>query len=284
MTPGATASVAAIIPTRDRAALTERAVASVLAQTRPPEEVIVIDDGSIDGTGERLRQAFPEVEVLRLDGRGVSAARNRGIEAATADWLAFLDSDDEWLPEKLEAQLAELAAAPKTLVCHTDEIWIRNGRRVNPRRRHAKHGGYIFRDCLPLCAISPSSVVIHRSIFERVGRFDESLPACEDYDLWLRVCCRWPVLYVDRPLVRKYGGHADQLSRTEALDRYRIRALEKILASGVLQGADRRAALATLEEKIRVYSGGVEKRGRWSELRELERLRERFAAPVEAGG
>ncbi len=276
-------SVAAIIPTRDRAALTERAVASVLAQTREPDELIVVDDGSRDGTTESLRAAFPQVMLLRLEGRGVSAARNHGIRAASSEWLAFLDSDDEWLPEKLEAQLAALAAAPEHPVCHTDEIWIRDGRRVNPRRRHAKRGGHIFRHCLPLCAISPSSAMVHRSVFERVGTFDESLLACEDYDLWLRVCSRWPVLFVDRPLVRKYGGHADQLSRTAALDRYRIRALTKILETGELEAADRDAALATLDRKIEVYAGGARKRGRVEEVRELERLQRRFAAqPVGA--
>ena len=125
-------SVAAIIPTRDRAAMTERAVASVLAQSRPADEVIVVDDGSIDGTAERLRSAFPGIEVLRTEGRGVSAARNHGIRAAASEWLAFLDSDDEWLPEKLEAQLAALADEPEHLLCHCDEIWIRNGLRAGP--------------------------------------------------------------------------------------------------------------------------------------------------------
>ncbi len=279
-------SVAAIVPTRDRAAMTLRAVASVLAQTRPADEVIVVDDGSTDGTSERLWEAFPDVRVLRSGGRGVSAARNHGIRAARSEWLAFLDSDDEWLEEKLEAQLEALAAehAPpeagqveKYLLCHTDEIWIRRGRRVNPRQRHEKRGGFIFRHCLPLCAISPSSALLHRALFDRVGPFDESLPACEDYDLWLRICARYPVLYVDRPLVKKYGGHADQLSRAPGLDRYRIRALEKILVNGDLSAADRRAAVATLEDKIRVYAGGAARRGRLAEVRELERLRARFA-------
>ncbi len=285
-------TVAAIIPTRDRAALVERAVASVLAQTRPPDELVVVDDGSTDGTAERLREKFPRrgtqgrgpgIDVVRLEGLGVSAARNRGIRATTSDWLAFLDSDDEWLPDKLEAQLAARAGegSQDYLLCHCDEIWIRNGRRVNPRRRHAKRGGFIFRHCLPLCVISPSAAMVHRSLFERVGLFDESLPACEDYDLWLRVCAHHPVLYVDCQLVKKYGGHADQLSRTVALDRYRIRALEKILAAGELEDGDRRAAAATLEGKIEVYAGGARKRGRWQEVRQLERLRQRYAAEAE---
>lgn len=264
--------------------MTERAVASVLAQTRPPEEVIVVDDGSTDGTAGCLRAAFPGIEVLRLEGRGVSAARNHGIRDAESEWLAFLDSDDEWLEEKLEAQLSSLAAAPGHRLCHTDEIWIRNGRRVNPRRRHAKRGGRIFRHCLPLCVISPSSALVHRSLLDEVGLFDESFPACEDYDLWLRICARSPVLFVDRPLLRKHGGHADQLSRTPALDRYRIRALAKLLDAGGLDPGDRRAAVATLEEKVRIYAAGARKRGRVGEVRELEGLAARYGGSARAAG
>ncbi len=270
-------TVSAVIPTRDRARWVERAVASVLAQTRPPEEVIVVDDGSRDGTAERLGGLFPDVRVIVTENCGVSAARNRGIAAAAGEWIAFLDSDDEWLPEKLEAQLQALAAEGRRL-CHTDEIWIRNGRRVNPRRHHEKRGGSIYRHCLPRCAISPSAAVVARSLLVEVGLFDESLPACEDYDLWLRICAREPVAYVDRPLVVKYGGHADQLSRTvPALDRYRIRSLAKILDSGVLAAADRAATVEVLQRKIGVYAAGAAKRGRRSEVEDLERLRQRLA-------
>jgi glycosyltransferase involved in cell wall biosynthesis len=271
-------TVSAVIPTRDRARLVERAVASVLAQSRPPEEVIVVDDGSRDDTVARLRSAFPAgVEVIAAGGRGVSAARNRGIGAARGEWIAFLDSDDEWLPEKLEAQLQTLAAEGCRL-CHCDEIWIRNGRRVNPRRHHRKRGGRIYRDCLPRCAVSPSAALVARSLLDEVGLFDESLPACEDYDLWLRICAREPVAYVDRPLVVKHGGRGDQLSRTvPALDRYRIRALEKILDQGVLSPQDRRATVAVLLDKIGVYAAGAAKRGRRQEVEELERLKARFA-------
>lgn len=280
-------AVSVIIPTRDRAELTERAVRSVLEQTRPPSEILVVDDGSSDGTAEHLRDVFPgdgsadgdgpPVRIHRTPPRGVSAARNIGIRLARGAWLAFLDSDDTWTPDKLEAQAEALAASPGHELCHTDEIWIRNGRRVNPRQRHEKGGGRIFRRCLPLCAISPSSVLIHRRIFERVGLFDEDLPACEDYDLWLRITARYPVLYVDRPLTVKYGGHADQLSRTvEALDRYRIRALERILETAELAPDDHRAAIDMLLAKIEVYAPGARRRGRVDEAEALETLAERW--------
>jgi glycosyltransferase involved in cell wall biosynthesis len=270
-------TVSAVIPTFDRAGPVCRALASVLAQTRLPDEVIVVDDGSRDDTAARVAADFPGGTLLRQDNRGVSAARNLGVAKSTGEWVAFLDSDDEWMPEKLERQCDALLRQPGHVLCHTDEVWIRNGRRVNPRRRHAKHGGRIFRRCLPLCAISPSSAMIRRDVFDALGGFDEGLPACEDYDLWLRLCARHPVLLVDEPLVVKYGGHADQLSRTvPALDRYRIRAIANILECGVLTPDDTDAARATLLEKIDIYLHGVRRRGRLDEAREVERLRERW--------
>jgi glycosyltransferase involved in cell wall biosynthesis len=256
-------SVSLIIPTRDRRALLCRALASVRAQTVPPDEIIVVDDGSRDGTAEMLLRDFPEVTVIRQDNAGVSAARNRGIERATGDWIALLDSDDEWLPVKLERQLAAVGASREALLCHTDEIWIRRGVRVNPRDRHVKRGGLIFEHCLPLCCISPSSALLRRDLLDEIGRFDESLPACEDYDLWLRVCARHPVLLVDEPLVIKHGGHDDQLSRSIwGLDRFRVRALQKILVDGGLSRTQRAAARRMLEHKVQIVAAGAAKRGR----------------------
>ncbi|MCK5479891.1 MAG: glycosyltransferase family 2 protein, partial [Gammaproteobacteria bacterium] len=172
-----------------------------------------------------------------------------------------LDSDDCWLPHKLERQQFLLRTNPQAKICHSDEIWIRNGKRVNPMKKHAKRGGYIFKHCLPLCAISPSSVIIRRDIFNEIGLFDESLPACEDYDFWLRICAVYPVLYTDEPLMIKHGGHEGQLSRRYwGMDRFRIRALEKILASGTLNAENHAAALAMLLEKIRIVVKGADKR------------------------
>ncbi len=266
--------VSVVIPTRNRAELVLRAVRSVLAQTRPADEILVIDDGSTDGTAVQVRASFAQVRCAEIPPSGVSAARNHGIRQTSGEWVAFLDSDDEWLPTKLERQLAALTSAPDPLaVCHTDEIWIRNGRRVNPGARHAKRGGAIFQHCLPLCAMSPSSVLIHRRVFARVGDFDENFPACEDYDLWLRITAVFPVLYLAEPLIRKHGGHPDQLSRTvPALDRWRIRALVKILEQGELQAEDQRATLAMLRHKLTIYQRGVLQRGRQDEAAELAAL------------
>jgi len=268
-------SVSVVIPTHDRRELLGRAVASVMAQTILPGEVIVVDDGSTDGSVTEIRRRFPEVRVLELGGRrGVSAARNAGVRVSCGEWIAFLDSDDEWRDQKLERQLAALAAATGHRICHTDEIWIRRGNQVMPGRHHRKRGGWIFRDCLQRCVVSPSAVLLQRSLLDEVGGFDEDLPACEDYDLWLRVCARHPVLFVAEPLVVKYGGHADQLSRRHpVMDRYRIRALEKVLRSGALSPGDREAARAALLQKIDIVLQGARRRGRSDLLQTFEAKR-----------
>ncbi|MGH9324466.1 MAG: glycosyltransferase family 2 protein [Vicinamibacteria bacterium] len=261
MSPPDGATVSVVIPTHNRRDLVCRAIRSVLAQTRAPGEILVVDDGSTDDTATHLSREHPEVVVLVQENRGVSAARNRGILASRGSLIAFLDSDDEWLERKLERQLEAMDSSPDIPLCHTEEIWIRRGRRVNPMKKHQKFGGHIFERALPRCVISPSSALAHRRLFEEAGLFDESLPACEDYDLWLRVTARFAVLFVDEPLIVKYGGHEDQLSRRHwGMDRFRIRALEKILAERILREGDRRAAEAALARKVEIFTRGARKR------------------------
>lgn len=273
--------ISVIVPVYNRAGLISRALTSVFAQSQPAQEVIVVDDGSNDGTGERIRERFPQVRYFCQSNRGVSSARNRGIAEARCDWLAFLDSDDVWLPYKLKSQQRALAARPEYRICHSNETWIRRGQFVNPMKKHAKSGGHIFLRCLPRCVISPSSAILHRSVIAAVGMFDESLPACEDYDLWLRVCAVYPVLYLEQPLIKKYGGHADQLSRRyPAMDQFRIRALENILRADTLSDSERRATLRVLLEKIRIYLVGAQKRQRWQEVDEYEKKRAYYAEVV----
>ena len=255
-------NISVIIPTWNRAERLVNALQSVFSQSLLATEVIVVDDGSTDDTREIVRNQFPDVRYLFQQNKGVSSARNTGIKAASGDWIALLDSDDHWQPDKLKQQCEQLCASPDYKICHSDEIWIRNGRRVNPMKKHAKQGGHIFRQCLPLCAISPSAVLIHRDLFNEVGLFDERLPACEDYDLWLRICALHPVLYIDKPLITKTGGHADQLSRRHwGMDRFRIHALENILASNTLDTANHAAALSTLLEKLAIVINGAIKHG-----------------------
>jgi glycosyltransferase involved in cell wall biosynthesis len=274
-------SVSVIIPTYNRSDAVSRALSSVASQSRPPDEILVVDDGSTDGTPEHIPELFPEAIYLRQENRGASAARNRGIREARGDYVAFLDSDDEWLPRKLEHQLEALEKDEHPL-CHTNEIWIRNGRRVNQMKKHQKYGGRIFEKCLPLCIISASSAVLHRNLFDRVGLFDESLPVCEDYDLWLRICALYPVLYLDEPLIVKYGGHEDQLSRRYwGMDRFRIQALEKLIASDVLTAEDRAAAIRALIEKTKIYLTGAHKRGKGDDVALYQDKKQSYEALLE---
>ncbi|MGD8312533.1 MAG: glycosyltransferase, partial [Gammaproteobacteria bacterium] len=178
--------ISVVIPTWNRASRLAQALESVAGQCLAPHEIIVVDDGSTDDTRALVTGRFGDVHYIYQANGGVSRARNTGIRAATGDWVALLDSDDRWQPAKLERQAAALRQAPASGICHTDEVWIRHGRRVNPMKKHAKRGGDIYRHCLPRCVISPSAVVLHREVLETTGLFDESLPACEDYDLWLR--------------------------------------------------------------------------------------------------
>lgn len=273
--------ISVIVPTYDRAHTLPRALDSILSQTLPPEEIIVVDDGSKDSTEALIRHNYPQVHYLRQPNGGVSRARNLGIAEASGDWIALLDSDDAWLPGKLAVQQAVLREHPATRLCHTDEIWIRHGRRVSQMHKHAKSGGYIFRACLPRCVISPSSSLLHRSLFDELGTFDETLPACEDYDLWLRICARESVAFVSEPQIQKYGGHADQLSRKHwGMDRFRIRALEKIIGSGRLDDGDRTAACETLIQKAEILAAGARKRGNTERAKHYESKQEKFANKV----
>lgn len=266
-----------VIPVYNRKKIVRRAIESVINQTHPAREIFVVDDGSTDGTAEELELDYPETTVLKQANSGVSTARNRGITASRADWISFLDSDDEWLPEKLERQAQWIANHPNYLLCHCDEYWIRNGVRVNPGIRHAKSGGWLYFKCLPLCVISPSAVVIHRKVFSDVGLFDQKLPACEDYDLWLRITQKYPVGYLDQKLLIKYGGHEDQLSKTTpAIDQFRITALVKLLEQGTLSADQRIKTIETLFEKSRIYMNGALKREKMSEVSRCQAILDRY--------
>ncbi len=266
-------STSVVIPTFNRAASLVEAIRSVEAQTHTPLEIIVVDDGSTDNSSHIIKEQFPQVQLIVQQNHGVSHARNRAIEKARGEWIAFLDSDDHWYNTKLEEQFAAIKAAPDHLLCHCDEHWIRNGKRVNPMKKHRKQGGWIFDQCLPLCAISPSASLLHHSLFELVGSFDEDLPACEDYDLWLRICAKYPVLYVDKALLAKTGGHEDQLSKKHwGMDRFRLQALAKLLRSDTLNPDQRIKTLKTFNSKLDIMCNGAIKRGKHSEAEQLRSL------------
>lgn len=264
--------VSVIIPTFNRAWAVERAVDSVLDQDYRPFELIVVDDGSTDQTAEILARYGNQLTVVCQENRGVSAARNAGIARAEGDLIAFLDSDDFWRPKKLTVQVDFFTSNPDALICQTGEFWVRNGRRVNPGRRHRKLSGMIFTSSLELCLVSPSAVMMRKTLFSMVGGFDETLPACEDYDLWLRVTRRYPVHLIDASLVVKTGGHPDQLSAAPGLDQYRIRSILNLLESNKLTEDQKQAAADVLSRKCRIYADGCRKRGRIDEARYYEQF------------
>lgn len=264
--------VSVIIPTYNRGWIIEEAIDSVLNQDFSDFELIVVDDGSDDNTREILGAYANAITVLHQPNRGVSAARNRGIAEASGRLIAFLDSDDLWLPGKLTTQVKFFEENADAMINQTHEIWLRNGVRVNPKKRHHKFSGMIFERSLALCLVSPSAVMIRKSLFDIIGLFDERLPACEDYDLWLRISCRYPVHLIDFPLIIKRGGHNDQLSKAAGLDKYRIQSLINIIDSNLLTPQQYKAAVIILREKSEVYANGCRKRGRQEEAEYVSAL------------
>ena len=268
--------VSVILPTYNRAWIVEEAVASVLEQTFPNFELIVVDDGSTDDTRARLERHGDRIRYLYQRNQGVSAARNTGLQHAAGELIALLDSDDLWAPDKLARQVAFFGTHPQARICQTEEIWMRRGRRVNPKQRHRKPSGWIFEPSLALCLVSPSAVMMRRELINEMGGLDVSLPACEDYDLWLRISLRCPIHLLDEPLVVKRGGHADQLSAAPGLDRYRIQSLAKVLTRETLSPSQAKATAAMLRQKCRIYATGCRKRNRIIEAQTYEALATKF--------
>lgn len=275
-------SVSVIIPTYNRRDFLAEAVASVQSQTYRDWELIVVDDGSEDGTRGMVESLPGPLRFISQEHRGVSAARNRGLAEARGEWIAYLDSDDLWHPRKLEIQVRYVESHPEAVVTYTDEIWIRRGVRVNQRARHRKYSGDIFAYCLSLCIVSPSSALLRKDVLARAGGFDEDFPVCEDYDLWLRLSRDHPFHFERVPLITKRGGHADQLSRSLwGVDRFRVRALNKLLEAGGLRPEQRALTIRELERKCGILGQGSRKRGKKKEAEFYHSLVRRWRAAQE---
>ena len=272
-----------IIPTFNRRPFLEKAVESVLSQTCGDFELIIVDDGSTDGTG-RMIQGCEDARLHYFfqPQRGVACARNQGLARARGACIAFLDSDDWWLKEKLARFREVIDEFPEIKIFHSQETWYRRGALLNPNKKHRKPDGFVYRDSLPLCCISISTAVIFREVFEKAGVFDESFEACEDYDFWLRATARFPVKLIPEYLTEKDGGRPDQLSAAVwGLDRFRIRALARMLASGILSPEDHAATFRELKKKAGVFIKGARKRGK---SREVEFYRDLIARYDPAAG
>lgn len=223
-----------IIPTYNRSSVLKNAIDSVLGQSYTHFNLYIVDDGSSDETDLLLNQYkdHSQVTILKQKNQGVSAARNLGIRNSKASWLCFLDSDDTWLPDKLKCQVDFLMKNSHLRFIHTEEIWVRNGVRVNPKIKHQKSHENLFLRSLDFCLISPSTVMIRRDLLNEHGLFNEDFVVCEDYDLWLKVLAREEVGFLPMPLTIKNGGHEDQLStKFVAMDYWRIKSLLQLLKS-----------------------------------------------------
>ena len=277
--------ISVIIPTYNRASFIEKALLSVVHQKRPCSEVLVVDDGSSDRTAEIVGkiagQSRVEIRYILQKNKGAAAARNRGIAEARHDILGFLDSDDWWDNRKLELQMAAMEEQPQYLISHTRELWYRQGKRVNQKKKHAPPHGAVFSRSLEMCVVGMSTVMARRQLFEQYGYFDESLLCCEDYDLWLRVGRAEEFLLVDEPLTLKDGGREDQLSAIHRLgmDSWRIRSICNLLANCRLSSEQYQLALAELHRKCTIYGNGCIKHGRPEEGLQYLALPRKYAQP-----
>ena len=259
-------NISVVIPSYNRKDFLKRSIDSAINQTKKPLEIIVVDDGSTDGTEAMIKSDYDFVKFIKQKNKGVSAARNIGIKVSIGEWICFLDSDDEWKKDKLEKQINAMKSNPGYKFFHSNEIWIKNGIRINQKKKHKKYGGDIFEKCLDMCRISPSSVMIDKTVFDEVGNFNEDLVVCEDYELWLRICDKYRVFFIDEPLIIKYGGHQGQLSYSiESIENHRIKALEYLIL-GNLKKKNKRHAIQMLLSKLTIYLKGLVKRGKNDEI------------------
>lgn len=271
-------AISVIIPTHNRAELLKRAICSVLDQRLACDQLIVVDDGSTDDTQKMLHDLARKesrLEVLRQDQRGVASARNRGLEASRGELIAFLDSDDCWLPDKLRMQAAAMQAQPEYCISHTREIWYRRDVRVNQKKKYDPPHGDVFSASLPMCVIGMSTIMARPQFFARHGLFDEQFPCCEDYELWLRAAAAQEIfLLIPHPLTAKHGGRPDQLSviHRMGMDVYHIRVLLRLLENKALQPKQRQLAAQTLVKKCRIYGQGCHRHGRPEEAEQYLQL------------
>jgi glycosyltransferase involved in cell wall biosynthesis len=265
--------VSIIIPVYNRSSLVIEAVTSALDQTYRNREIVVVDDGSSDTTPSVLARV-PGIELLRTEHTGrAGATRNEGIRYSRGDLIAFLDSDDLWMPHKLEKQVGFMMQNSDLEISHTRELWRRGDRTVSQKGQRHRRAGDIFADALRKCIIGPSTVMLRRGVLEQVGPFDPTLEIAEDYELWLRVCARYSVGYIDEPLTVKRAGHGDQLSEKYGqIEIFRIEALQKLLEGKVFTAQQHTLAARELARKCEIYAAGCAKRGREEESLRFARL------------
>ncbi len=269
--------ISAIIPVYNRPGHIREAIQSVLVQTWRPLELIVGDDGSTDQTRQEVQKAVENFrsadvrgKILDLKHSGFpGAVRNRCVEEASGEYLAFLDSDDLWLPRKLEKQIALFLEEPELQLVHTREEWNRSGKIISQSKLRHKRGGDVFMDALKKCIIGPSTVMIRRDFYQETGGFRDDLEIAEDYEYWLRLTAVTEVRFLDDPLTVKRAGHNDQLSEKYGhIEKFRLEGLKSLVDSEYFHDWHAVEAAAELSRKCLVYGRGCMKRGKTSEGQE----------------
>lgn len=263
-------TVSVIVPVFDRTELLDRALQSIQKQTFQDFEIIVVDDHStmdILSIAEKYNARY-----MKTVGKGVSAARNTGIRSSGCEWIALLDSDDEWFPNKLEMQWQYISNNKNCDFVHSNELWVRNGHPVKQSLKQQKKGGRIFSLCTERCLIAPSSILARKSLLNQVGLFDESFSVCEDFDLWLKITASIEVGFIKEPLVIKHGGHDDQLSmQFHSMDLWRARALVKHIENDNLTDNEQQALRINLKKKCEILLKGFNKHGNFEHQDEINR-------------
>lgn len=285
-------AVSVIIPCYNAERYIGATIASVLAQDQPGMEIIVVDDGSSDGSVALVRSSFPEVRVEQQANAGVAAARNTGLALARGEWVAFVDADDVWLPGKLAAQFAQMRALPGCRMSYTAwQVWpsaeplpdsamlAQLAAVADDSARWSGASGWIYPQLLLDCVVWTSTVLAERSLFEETGGFDTGLRIGEDYDLWLRASRLTPILRVARPYAL-YRMHPASITRSMPTDNYRARVIGRALQQWGLHSpdgrvADRAAVRQMLAKSWSDFAGahlqggnlGSARRGGWAALR-----------------
>lgn len=224
--------VSVIIPTYQRGHLIGEAIESVLAQSYREYEIIIVIDGSTDDTASRIGRFGQQIQIIEQSNRGLSAARNVGIAAANGAYIAFLDDDDQWLPHKLEQQMTVFAQNPDVGLVYGDMLFF-----DEHGERDKSYAAFYPPPLMQVAAtlfrsnfIPVPTVVVRRACLDRVGLFDESLTACEDYDLWLRIIEQWPI-HGTTDIVARYRMSDDNMQRDKVrMVANELRVREKALA------------------------------------------------------
>ena len=218
--------VSVIIPTYNRAAYLQKALQSVKEQTYQPLEIIVIDDGSTDDTRIMLEGCEVQLRYIYQENKGISGARNTGIRNANGEYVAFLDSDDYWVPEKTAQQVALFKQHPEYGLVASRCASIRLDGSYRERNRPGR-SGWILEDLFKANFIRTSAAMVKKECFENIGLFDEELKECEEYDLWLRIAAQYPMGFIDKSLA-VYVDNPEGMSTDSLTGRlYRLKVLEK---------------------------------------------------------